>query len=398
MFIPDSGNDGDRHAHALAVCWDDNRRQWARINLNGADGENPFQPERPDRSSASLSAALRAVGIRFTQSYHMVTHLPQYPQRLALAHLPTPLEKLERLSKYLGGPELWIKRDDQTGLANGGNKARKLEFLLADALAQGCDHIVTTGAPQSNHCRQTAAAAAHCGLGCSLVLRGLAPANPNGNILLDRLLGAHLYWPGDQSPADRATQVMEELRAMGRKPYFIPLGGSNVLGATAYVLAMQELTAQLTELNSKIDFIVFASSSGGTQAGIVLGAQVYAFSGRVLGISVDHSADYLTAQVGALATATAAHLGLDPLPLADRVEVNDDYLGEGYAVLGAPEREAIQLMAQSEGILLDPVYTGRAMAGLIDLIRWGAFTRRQTVLFWHTGGTPALFAYADRLI
>lgn len=328
----------------------------------------------------------------------MTTQLPKYPPRITLAHLPTPLEKLTRLSQHLGGPELWIKRDDQTGLAGGGNKARKLEFLLAEAEAHGCDHVVTTGAPQSNHCRQTAAAAAHCGLGCSLVLRGYPPANQNGNILLDQLLGAHLYWAGDRTPAERSTEVLEMLRARGRTPYFIPLGGSNVLGATAYVLAMQEATSQLTNLGLNIDFIVFATSSGGTQAGMVLGAQVYGFNGRVLGISVDHSADYVSAQVGALATATATHLGLEPLPLASRVEVNDDYLGEGYAIMGAPEREAIQLMAHLEGILVDPVYTGRALAGLIDLIRWGAFTHRHTILFWHTGGWPALFAYADRLV
>lgn len=328
----------------------------------------------------------------------MTTQPPTYPQRIALAHLPTPLEKLGRLSKHLGGPELWIKRDDQTGLGGGGNKVRKLEFLLAEALAHGCDHIVTTGAPQSNHCRQTAAAAARCGLGCSLVLRGHPPANLSGNILLDQLLGAHLYWAGDQTAGERATEVLEMLRARGRRPYLIPLGGSNVLGATAYVLAMQELTTQLATVGLSVDFIVFATSSGGTQAGMVLGAQVYGFSGRVLGISVEHPADYVSAQVGALATATATHLGLEPLPLADRVEVNDDYVGEGYAVMGAPEREAIQLMARMEGILVDPVYTGRALAGLIDLSRWGAFTRRHTILFWHTGGWPALFAYADLLL
>lgn len=322
---------------------------------------------------------------------------PRYPDRVRIAHLPTPIEPLSRLTKYLGGPQLFIKRDDQTGLAVGGNKTRKLEFLLADALAQGCDHIITTGAPQSNHCRQTAAAAAHFGLGCSLALRGREPAAVTGNILLDQLLGAHLYWCGDQTCSEATAAVAAEVKAMGRKPYIIPLGGSNVVGATSYVLAMEELMAQLAAEQLNVDFIVFASSSGGTQAGLVLGAKAYGFRGQILGISVDHNAQSLQTQVAALATATATHLGLGTLSVADQVEVNDDYLGGGYAVMGETEIEAIRLMGQFEGILLDPVYTGRAMGGLIDLIRWGAFNRGHKVLFWHTGGMPALFAYADKL-
>lgn len=323
---------------------------------------------------------------------------PSFPQRERFAHLPTPLEKMERLSKHLGGPELWIKRDDQTGLATGGNKTRKLEFLIADAMTQGSDHLVTTGAPQSNHCRQTAAAAARMGMGCSLVLRGESPPDVEGNLLLDRLLGAHVYWSGADDCGEMMNEVAAEVRAMGRKPYTIPLGGSNVMGATGYVKAMEELTSQLRENGPNIDFVVFASSSGGTQAGLVLGAKVYDFRGQILGISVDHPADQLKTLASALATATATHLGLGTLSVADRVDVNDDYLGEGYAQVGDMEREAIQLVAQMEGILLDPVYTGRAMGGLIDLIRWGAFTRGQTVLFWHTGGTAALGAFAEKLL
>ncbi|MCK5923702.1 MAG: D-cysteine desulfhydrase family protein [Methylococcales bacterium] len=322
---------------------------------------------------------------------------PRYPNRVHLAHLPTPIEPLERLSKRLNGPELFIKRDDQTGLAAGGNKARKLEFLLADAIAQGCDHLITVGAEQSNHCRQTAAAAAKMGLGCSLVLRGNPPLKNNGNVLLNQLLGAHLYWTGDSGLDETVAEVKREIVVMGRKPYFIPLGGSNVLGATSYVLAMEELTTQLATEKLNLDFIVFASSSGGTHAGLVLGAKVFGFQGKVLGISVDHPAAALQTQVAALTTATAAHLGLNPIVLTGDVEVNADYLGAGYAKMGVPEREAIALLAQTEGILLDPVYTGRAMAGLIDLIRWGAFTRGQKVLFWHTGGMPALFSYAQQL-
>ena len=327
-----------------------------------------------------------------------MTTKPTYPERVRLAHLPTPLEKMERLSRHLGGPELYIKRDDQTGLATGGNKTRKLEFLVADALAQKCDHLITVGAPQSNHCRQTAAAAARLGLGCSLVLRGEAPQAISGNLLLDRLLGAHVYWSGDREPAEMMGEVAAELRVLGRRPYLIPYGGSNVMGATGYVYAMSELTRQLQSLPLHVDFIVFASSSGGTQAGLVLGAEVYQFRGQILGISIDESADTLKTQASALATATATHLGLGTLSVAHRMDVNDDYLGEGYACVGELEREAIHLMAQMEGIMLDPVYTGRAMGGLIDLIRWGAFTRNQSILFWHTGGTAALPAFADRLL
>ncbi len=323
---------------------------------------------------------------------------PKYPQHVAIAHLPTPIKKLERLSKHLGGPDIIIKRDDLTGLATGGNKTRKLEFLVAEALAKGCDHLITTGAPQSNHCRQTAAAAAQFGLGCSLVLRGDASEQVTGNLLLDQLLGAHIYWTGQNKSSDLISGVASELAARGCKPYIIPLGGSNVVGATGYVKATEELMNQLKAEGQNIDFIVFASSSGGTQAGLLLGVSIYGFQGQVYGISVDHPADALKTQVAALATATATHLGLEPLPIIDKVLVNDDYLGQGYAKVGELEREAIQLVAQQEGILLDPVYTGRAMGGLIDLIRWGAFTRGQTVLFWHTGGTAALPAFADKIL
>ena len=321
---------------------------------------------------------------------------PNYPNCFKLAHLPTPVESLQRLSRHLGGPELYIKRDDLTGLAGGGNKARKLEYLIADAKSQGCDHIITVGGPQSNHCRQTAAAAAKAGLGCSLVLRGHRPDNTTGNLLLDTILGAHVYFTEDQPLGAVTEQVAHERKSAGNKPYLIPLGGSNVVGATSFVRAMQELDQQLKEQQLNIDFILVASSSGGTQAGMVLGAALVKMRSRILGISIDQPADSLKAQVGALATATATHLGLGTMAVIDRIEVNDDYLGDGYGMLNEDEIEAIQMLGQMEGILLDPVYTGRAMAGLIDLIRWGAFTRGQSILFWHTGGMPALFAYNSR--
>ena len=324
---------------------------------------------------------------------------PKYPKRISLAHLPTPIESMERLSKHLGGPDLYIKRDDETGLATGGNKTRKLEFLVAEALAQGCDHLVTTGAPQSNHCRQTAAAAARMGLGCTLVLRGDEPAQITGNYLLDELLGAHVYWAGERD--NNVVMKDGDGRIAGHGPQTLRHSPGRLQRRRRHRLRLCHAGtdgASWPKQQLNIDFIVFASSSGGTQAGIVLGAQVYGFHGTVLGISVDHPADVLQTQVAALATATATHLGLGAQSLLPHIVVNDDYLGKGYAMVSDLEREAIQLVAQKEGILLDPVYTGRAMGGLIDLIRWGAFTRGQRVLFWHTGGTAALPAFADKIL
>lgn len=322
---------------------------------------------------------------------------PRYPARASLAHLPTRIEPMKRLTAHLNGPQLSIKRDDQTGLALGGNKTRKLEFLLADALARGDDHLITTGAAQSNHCRQTAAAAASQGLGCTLVLRGEMPEVVTGNLLLDQLLGSELCWAGDRPRELVMEEQAEVLKAAGRRPYIVPLGGSNVIGACGYVLAMGELMQQLATTGETFDVIIVASSSGGTQAGLVLGAHVYGFKGRVVGVSIDHPAAELKAQVTELAEATAEYLDLGRLSLAGGVEVNDDYLGDGYGILGDNERRAIILVARLEGIALDPVYTGRAMGGLLDMIDRGSFQSDQRVLFWHTGGTPALFAYGDDL-
>jgi L-cysteate sulfo-lyase len=320
-----------------------------------------------------------------------------YPPRVRLAQLPTPVEKLERLTGHLGGPDIYVKRDDQTGLATGGNKARKLEFLLADALAQKCDHVVSVGGPQSNHVRQTAAAAARMGLGCSLVLRGNPPAQKLGNLLLDELLGATVHFSGARAVDEVASEIMAALKESGTKPYFIPLGGSSGLGALGYVAAMEEALDQLAAQKLVIDAMVFASSSAGTQAGLLLGAAIRRYPGRVLGISIDSSAVELTARVieFALDAAKLAEFNLGENDL--RVDAIDDYLGGGYAIVGDLERDAIRTVAQSEGLLLDPVYTGRAMGGLMDLIRKGQFTPQQKILFWHTGGTAALSAFADNL-
>lgn len=319
-------------------------------------------------------------------------NLPRFP----LAHTPTPLEFLPRLSQELG-PRIYIKRDDQTGLAGGGNKTRKLELLVADALEKKADTLITVGAVQSNHCRQTAAAAARAGLRCVLVLRGDPPDDVTGNLLLDYLLGAEVRWSGSRTREAVMADVIEGEKAAGRRAYAIPLGGSTPLGAAAYVLAMLELQQQMDVQRLGFDRIVFASSSGGTQAGLVVGADVIDFRGEVLGISVDEDADALKRLVAGLATQTAGLLGQTRTYTADVILVNADYIGGGYGLMGQPERQAITLFARAEGIFLDPVYTGRAAAGMIDLIRRGLIQKHESILFWHTGGTPALFAYTDQL-
>ena len=319
--------------------------------------------------------------------------------RFRLAHLPTPLERMPHLGQALGGPEIWIKRDDQTGLATGGNKTRKLELLVGDALAQGAEVLLTVGAVQSNHCRQTAAAAARAGLGCVLVLRGDPPPEKawTGNLLLDDLLGARIHWSGAQDPLAALEAAAAAEKAAGLKPYLIPYGGSNPLGAAAYALAFEELWDQMYEAKLSFDRVIFASSSGGTQAGLIVGAKVCGYEGQVLGISVDKTGGQLRPTVGALLAPVAQHLGLELSVGPADVHIDDGFVGGGYAVLTAAEVEAIRLVAQKEGILLDPVYTGKAMAGLIGLVRQGEIGPYERVLFWHTGGTPALFAYAPDL-
>jgi len=318
--------------------------------------------------------------------------------RVPLAALPTPVEELPRLSRELGGPRLLVKRDDQTGLATGGNKTRKLEFLIADALAHSADMIITAGAAQSNHCRQTAAAAARVGLACSLVLGGEPPPTPTGNLLLDQLLGAQIHWAGPYRRGERLEEIADQARAAGHRPYLIPYGGSNALGAVGYVAAMLELNQQLPQL--RVDRIVFASSSGGTQAGLVVGARAVGYAGQIVGIRIDKGEagdEPYPVHLARLANNTAERVHVKGSFTPDEFVVNEGYLGGGYGVVGELEREAIYLAARLEGLVLDPVYTGRAMGGLIDMIRRGIISPRETVLFWHTGGMPALFAYVNFL-
>src|SRR6266516_5699349 len=310
--------------------------------------------------------------------------------RLRFADLPTPVETLPRLSEALGGPRLLIKRDDQTGLAFGGNKTRKLEFLVAEAREQGAKMLISGGAIQSNHCRQTAAAAARFGFKCILVLSGTEAQHASGNLLLDKLFGAEIVYVADRKDRDSILQeTFDRATKEGKKPYLVPYGGSNATGALGYAFAMKELIDQ----NVDADCIVFATSSGGTHAGLLLGQRIFGFSGKILGISVDEPEEWLKKEVSQLASATSEKVGerIEFTP-AD-VLVNTDYCDAGYGVVTEREREAIELFARYEGLLLDPVYTGRAAAGMIDLIRKGFFKKDETVLFLHTGGLPALLAH-----
>ena len=312
------------------------------------------------------------------------------PRREPLAKLPTPLLDLARLSTVLGGPRLLIKRDDLGGFALGGNKVRKLELFLADARDAGADVLITCGGVQSNHCRVTAAAAARAGMRCILVLSGAKPAQFSGNLFLDQLFGADLVFVATRAErAPRMEALASEFRAKGLRPYVIPLGGSNPLGAYAYVEAMKELAQQCRPLGLPVSTVVHASSSGGTQAGLVVGCLAEELPTRVVGISADETRDDLARMVTEVAQALAERGGL-PAPRKDQIEVLDDYVGEGYGIPTPASEEALRLFARLEGIVLDSTYTAKAAAGLINLIRRGRFRRDETVCFWHTGGNAAL--------
>jgi len=320
--------------------------------------------------------------------------------RESLGFFPTPLVELSRLSKKLDGPTIFMKRDDNTGLALGGNKTRKLEFIIGDALAKGADTIITAGAAQSNHCRQTAAAAASLELECHLVLGGKEPEQASGNLLLDKIFGCHIHWAGANRKGEDIPSIVEQLISQGKKPYVVPYGGSNELGALAFVEAFKELESQRDSMDLSFTHIFFASSSGGTQAGLMLGNKIFNSPYQIVGINIDKGEtdkvpfDQYTV---ALANRTAELIGANYEFSESDLILNADYVGEGYGVVGALENEAIALTAQTEGILLDPVYTGRAMGGLIDMIRTGQIKKTDRVLFWHTGGAPALFAYSNDL-
>lgn len=329
--------------------------------------------------------------------------LNRFPRRRYTAG-PTPLEPMTRLSEHLGGPELWIKRDDLLGLAAGGNKTRKLEFLVGAALAEGADTLVTTGAVQSNHCRLTLASAVHEGLACRLVLEERVPGSydegATGNNLLYRLLGAEKLTPvpGGTDLAAAMQREADDVAAAGRSAYVIPGGGSNPLGALGYVACAQELLAQADEMGLVFDALVTASGSGGTHAGIVAGLTAASSGIPVTGISVRAEKAPQEAKILDLARRTA-ELGRSQVPVrSEDVVVQGEYVGAGYSLPTDAMVEAVRLFARLEGILLDPVYTGKAAAGLIDLVRRGRFKRSERVVFLHTGGAPALYAYQDVLV
>lgn len=308
---------------------------------------------------------------------------------------------MERLSKHLGGPRLWIKRDDCTGLSSGGNKTRKLEFLMGDALAKGADTIITQGAIQSNHARQTAAAAARLGLACHLLLEDRTGNNSpdytlNGNVLLDRLHGAFLSKrPGGADMNAEMEALAADLRAKGKKPYVIPGGGSNPVGALGYANCALELVAQANERGLKIDHVVHATGSAGTQAGFVTGLVAINANIPVLGIGVRAPKEKQEKAVFDLAVRTAEYMGAPGIVKREHIAANTDYVGPGYGLPTEGMAEAVKLLARLEGILLDPVYTGKGMAGLIDLVRKGFFPKDSDVVFLHTGGSAGLFAYPD---
>ncbi len=330
-------------------------------------------------------------------------HLSRFP-RVRLAHLPTPLEALPRLSEHLDGPNLYIKRDDCTGLATGGNKTRKLEFLMAEALEEKADTIITQGAVQSNHARQTAAAAARLGMGCELLFENRVQDPDDaylnsGNVLLDRLLGARMHhYPKDTDMNQAMSDLAEELLHKGKRPYIIPGGGSNPVGALGYVNCVLELLAQANEQGLVIDHLVHATGSAGTQAGLIVGLKAMHSAIPLLGIGVNAPKDLQEDRVYSLAVETAEYIGAGGCVYRDDVVANCDYVGKGYGLSTDSMKEAVSLLARLEGILADPVYSGKGLAGMFDLIEKGYFKQGENVVFLHTGGSVGLFAYYQQFL
>ncbi len=328
--------------------------------------------------------------------------LSRFP-RVSLAHLPTPLEHLPRLSKHLGGPEIYVKRDDCTGLGTGGNKTRKLEFLMADAQAHDATAIVTQGAVQSNHARQTAAAACKLGMKCELVFEkrvGDAPESyrKSGNVLLDRIFGAGIREVEKGSDMNAAMEVVaDELRAKGENPYIIPGGGSNPIGALGYVDCALEMLAQANRAGIPLDHVVHATGSAGTQAGLVVGLNAMHSNIPLLGIGVNAPKEIQEDKVWKLALETEEFIGAPGVVQRKDIVANCDYVGPGYGIPTDAMNAAVLLLARLEGLLFDPVYSGKGLAGLIDQVQNGVLRKAKHVVFVHTGGQAGLFGYADLL-
>lgn len=324
-----------------------------------------------------------------------ISSLPRFP----LAVLPTPLDELPRLSHELG-VRVVMKRDDLTGFAMGGNKARKLEFLVADALEKNCDVLVTGGGVQSNHIRTTAAAARKAGMDAVGVFFASPSGETNGNLLLDEILGAQLiYAQADKLETELVIQrVCDDLRAQGKKPYLIPVGGSTKRGVVSYILAVQELLAQLQAQKISLDAVVITTGSCGTHAGVLAGMKIYGVQIPVHGITVSRPRAECLERLPRLLDETAQFLEHEIAFSDDDLIVHDEYIGEAYAKITPAARAAIQRVARAEGIFLDPVYTGKAMAGLIDLVERGIFKKGSTILFWHTGGAPGIFGFPNDIL
>jgi L-cysteate sulfo-lyase len=328
--------------------------------------------------------------------------LSKFP-RVSLAHLPTPLEHLPRLSEHLGGPEIYVKRDDCTGLATGGNKTRKLEFSMGEAVENGADTIITVGAIQSNHVRQTAAAACKLGMACEVLLEHRvghpsATYTSSGNVLLDRIFGANLReYPGGTDFGVAMDAVADEVRAKGGKPYIVPGGASNPVGALGYVGCGIELLQQIEEQKLAIDYLVTATGSAGTHAGLAVGLRGSGSDLPILGFGVNAPQDVQEERVYKLAVETAELVEAPGCVSRDDIVADCNYIGPGYGVPTDSMNEAVLMLARFEGLLFDPVYSGKALAGMIDYIRQGRFTQDQKIIFLHTGGSAGLFAYADAL-
>ncbi|MDZ7262604.1 MAG: D-cysteine desulfhydrase family protein [candidate division KSB1 bacterium] len=318
----------------------------------------------------------------------------EFPDSIKLAHIPTPIEKLDRLSRILEGPDIYIKRDDLTGITLTGNKVRKLEFVVAEALKQGADVLITCGGVQSNHAGATAVVAAKLGLRSYLVLRDTELTSLDGNLFLDRLMGAEVKFVTEKE-YEKVDEIMEtladELRTKGHRPYVIPEGASNELGALAYIKATEEILLQLKSLNLKIDHIITAVGSGGTYAGLLMGKMMYEHRAQIHGFNVCKDAPHFVNRIFGIVENARKKYGLELGITKNDIDIIDGYVGKGYALSRQEEIDMIKKVALSEGIVLDPVYTGKAMYGLADQIRKGRFRKGETILFWHTGGIYGLF-------
>ncbi len=353
-----------------------------------------------DSDQLSASDAGTSPEMTLSKCKDLSIALAKFP-KVRLGHLPTPLEPMDRLSEMLGGPRLWVKRDDCTGLSSGGNKTRKLEFLMADAQKQGADTIITQGATQSNHARQTTAAAAKLGMACHILLEDRTGSNEpdynlNGNVLLDQLHGASISKRGGGTDMNAEMEVLaESLLQDGKVPYIIPGGGSNPIGALGYVNCARELVEQAAGIGLNIDALVHATGSSGTQAGLVAGLAALQSDIHLLGIGVRAPQEKQEQMVFDLAERTAQYLGTGVQIDRSAVRANCNYVGPGYGLPTDGMIEAVKLLAQTEGLLFDPVYSGKGLDGLIDQIRKGYFDGMDNVVFLHTGGSAALFGYPD---